>query len=206
MQTLFKLTYSLVVAILFILLVILGIRTFYDEPEAPEYPLPSIRSIGVEVPPEPPGTGGPLYCDLDRCFKGDRELTAEDEAELTEEERLFIQEERRFQEQLREYEDERADYHRNVFILASVLGVAAIALGLYLFRRVEAIPLGLLLGGLGVVIFGWVQAAEDFGEIGEALLFAVVAVGLGIVLAAGYRFLGLVRPTGGDGGQGEGDE
>ena len=34
MQTLFKLTYSLVVAILFILLVILGIRTFYDEPEA----------------------------------------------------------------------------------------------------------------------------------------------------------------------------
>ena len=83
----------------------------------------------------------------------------------------------------------------------SVVAVGvAILLGLYLFRRVEATPLGLLLGGLGVVIFGWVQAAEDFGEIGEALLFAVVAVGLGIVLAAGYRFLGLVRPTGGNGG------
>ena len=203
MQTLFKLTYSLVVAILFILLVILGIRAFYDEPEAPEFRASLIR---VEVPPEP-GTGEPLFCEPDgRCFKGDRELTAEDEAELTEEERLFIQEERRFQEQLREYEDERADYHRNVFILASVLGVAAIALGLYLFRRVEAIPLGLLMGGLGVVIFGWVQAAEDFGEIGEALLFAVVAVGLVIVLAAGYRFLGLVRPTGGDGDRGGGDE
>ncbi len=208
MQTLFKLTYSLVVAILFILLVILGIRAFYDEPEEPSHPIRTvpIDAIDVEVPPEP-GTGEPLFCDRDgRCFKGDRELTAEDEAELTEEERLFIQEERRFQEQLREYEDERADYHRNVFILASVLGVAAIALGLYLFRRVEAIPLGLLLGGLGVVIFGWIQAAEDFGEIGEALLFAVVAVGLGIVLAAGYRFLGLVRPTGDDGGQGEGKE
>ena len=208
MQTLFKLTYSLVVAILFILLVILGIRTFYDEPEEPSYPtrpLP-IEAIDVEVPPAP-GRGEPLYCDRDgRCFKGDRELTAEDEAELTEEERLYIQEQRRFQEQRRDYEDERADYHRNVFILTSVLGVAAVAGGLYLFRRVEAMPLGLLLGGLGVVIFGWVQAAEDFGEIGEALLFAVVAVGLGIVLAAGYRFLGLVRPTGGDGGQGEGDE
>ena len=204
MQTLFKLTYSLVVAILFILLVILGIRAFYDEPEEPSHPIRPL-AIDVEVPPAP-GTGEPLYCDLDRCFKGDRELTAEDEAELTEEERLHIQEERRFQEQRRDYEDERADFHRNVFILASVLGVAAIALGLYLFRRVEAIPLGLLLGGLGVVIFGWVQAAEDFGEIGEALLFAVVAVGLGIVLAAGYRFLGLVRPTGGDGGQGDGDE
>ncbi len=200
MQTLFKLTYSLVVAILFILLVILGIRTFYDEPEAPEYPAPPIRLIGAEAPPEP-GTGEPLYCDRDgRCFMGDRELTAEDEAELTEEERLYIQEQRQFQERQRKYEDERVDYHRNVFIVASVLGVAAIALGLYLFRRVEAMPLGLLLGGLGVVIFGWVQAAEDFGEIGEALLFAVVAVGLGIVLAAGYRFLGLIRPTGGNGG------
>ena len=200
MQTLFKLTHSLVVAILFILLVILGIRTFYDEPEAPEYPAPAIRSIGIEAPPQP-GTGEPLYCDRDgRCFKGDRELTAEDEAELTEEERLYIQEQRQFQERQRKYEDERVDYHRNVFILASVLGVAAIALGLYLFRRVEAMPLGLLLGGLGVVIFGWVQAAEDFGEIGEAPLFAVVAVGLGVVLAVGYRFLGLRGLGDGNGG------
>ena len=48
MQTLFKLTYSLVVAILFILLVILGIRAFYDEPEAPEFRASLIR---VEAPP-----------------------------------------------------------------------------------------------------------------------------------------------------------
>ncbi len=202
MQTLFKLTYSLVVAILFILLVILGIRTFYDEPEAPEYPAPIIRLIGIEVPPEP-GRGEPLYCKLDRCFKGDRELTAEDEAELTEEERLYIQEERQFQEQRRGYEDERLDYRRNVFILASVLGVAAVAGGLYLFRRVEAMPLGLLLGGLGVVIFGWAQAAEEFGEIGVAPVFVVVAIGLGIVLAAGYRFLGLREPGDGNGGDGQ---
>ncbi len=48
MKTLFKLTYSLVVAILFILLVILGIRTFYDEPEAPEFRASLIR---VDAPP-----------------------------------------------------------------------------------------------------------------------------------------------------------
>ena len=123
MQTLFKLTYSLVVAILFILFVILGIRTFYDEPEEPSYPIRPlpIEAIDVEVPPAP-GRGETLYCDLDRCFKGGRELTAEDEAELTEEERLYIQEERRFQEQRRGYEDERVDYRRNVFMVASVLG------------------------------------------------------------------------------------
>ena len=87
-----------------------------------------------------------------------------------------------------------------MFILASFLGVAAVAGGLYLFRRVEAMPLGLLLGGLGVVIFGWAQAAPDFGEIGLAPLFVVVAIGLGIVLAAGYRFLGVREPGDGNGG------
>ena len=199
MQTLFKLTYSLVVAILFILFVILGIRTFYDEPEAPDDPARAINPTRVDFPPQP-GTGEPLYCDLDRCFKGNRELTAEDEAELTEEERLYVQEERLLQEQRRGYEEERADYRRNVFILASVLGVGAVAGGLYLFRRVEAMPLGLLLGGLGVVNYAWVQAAPDFGEIGLAPLFVVVAIGLGIVLAAGYRFLGPREPGDGNGG------
>ena len=35
MQTLFKLSYSLTVAIMLVLFVILGTRTFYDEPEDP---------------------------------------------------------------------------------------------------------------------------------------------------------------------------
>ena len=192
MQTLFKLAYSLTVAILLVLFVILGTRTFYDEPESPQYP-------SVAFPVEKPG-GEPLYCDFDgRCFKGGKELTAEDEEKLTEQERLYIREQRQYNERQREYEDERADYHRNVFIIASVLGVAAVSAGLYLFRRVEAMPLGLVLGGLGVVIFGWVQAAEDFGEIGMAPLFAVVGVGLAIVLTAGYWLLG-TRPAGEDGG------
>ncbi len=35
MQTVFKLAYSLAVAILFVLFMILGTQTFYAEPEAP---------------------------------------------------------------------------------------------------------------------------------------------------------------------------
>ena len=191
MQTLFKLAYSLTVAILLVLFVILGTRTFYDEPEAPTF---SFRPVPQK--PIGEGPGEPPYCDFDgRCFKGDREITPEGEADLTQEERDYIQEQREQNRRQREYEDDRVDYHRNVFIIASVLGVAAVSAGLYLFRRVEAMPLGLVLGGLGVVIYGWAQAAEDFGEIGMAPLFAVVGVGLVIVLAAGYRFLGLARPA-----------
>ncbi len=42
------------------------------------------------------------------------------------------------------------------------------------------------------------EPAEDFGEMGTAPLFGVVAAGLAVILAAGCRFLGLVRP--GEGG------
>ena len=146
MATAFKLAYSVAVAILLVLFVVVGTRTVYEAPELPE---------------QPSGYSPGAY-----------------EA----------------------YEEERADYHRNVFIMASVLGVVAAAAGLYLYRRAEAMPLGLVLGSIGIVIFGWVEAAEDFDRIGMAPLFIVVAIGLGAVLAAGYWFLGSRGTPAGNGG------
>lgn len=140
MNTSFRMAYSLAVAILLILFVILGTRTFYEEPNGATFYNPA----GAQ-----------------------------------------------------QYENDRVDYHRNVFIVASAFGVAAMAAGVYLFRRVEAIPLGLVLGGIGVVIFGWAQTSGDDGEVSAAPLFAVVTVGLGVVLAAGYWFLGSHRTPGG---------
>ena len=196
MQTLFKLSYSLTVAILLVLFVILGTRTFYDEPEPPTYP--STKTPPLEGRPV---LGKELHCDSDQCYLNGQALTQQEEEELlTTGERDYLRQQREFNQKSVEYQDDRVDYHRNVFVIASVLGVASVAAGLYLFRRVEAMPLGLVLGGLGVVIFGWAQAAEDFGEIGMAPLFAVVAVGLAIVLAAGYRFLGSTRRADEDGG------
>ena len=184
MATAFELGYSLVVAVLFVLLVILGILTFYKEP------LPPSRSVEPYIVP-----GEELLsCDFEaHCYKGGRELTLEDEAQLTEGERLFVQERREFYQRYQDYEDDEADHDRNVSVLATALGVTAVVVGLYLFQRIEALPLGLLVGGIGVVLFGWAHAAEEFGEIDLAPLFAVAAVGLAIVLAAGYRFLGLAR-------------
>lgn len=199
MQNAFRFGYSLAVAILFVLFVILGIRTFYDEPEGPEHPE---ERFGFE-----PFPAGPIFCEPDgRCFN-DRtgEELNEEEARQARQEQIEREEEsqREFEEFETERQafisDERAPYHRNVFIVAQLLGVAAIAVGLYLFRRVEGIPLGLLLGGLGVVIFGWAQAVEDFGEIGMAPLFVTVTIGLAIVLAAGYQFLRLAAPGAKDG-------
>ncbi len=196
MQIVFRLAYSLAVAILFVLFVILGTRTFYSEPESPQYPAPS-RFPVVEKPPLPP-----VSCDFQSGFcydpKTDAKVSLEEAQRLYPGEvaaQLAAQEEARiaqleFETKVQKYLDDRADYHRVVFIVASLLGVLAVAAAVYLFGRVDAMPLGLILGGIGVIIFGWVDAAEDFDEIGMAPLFIVVAIGLGAVLAAGYRFLG----------------
>ncbi len=182
MQTAFRIAYSLVVAILFVLFVVLGIRTFYAEPEAPHFS-PKI-SPGLAM----------IFCEPEgRCFISDgpdrREISPDDPS-LTEDQRSFLREQQEYYQKQSAYEDERPDYHRNVFIIATVLGVLAVSAGLYLFRRVEAVPFGLLMGGIGVITYGWAQAAGDFDQIGEAPLFVMVTIGLVAILAAGHFFLG----------------
>jgi len=185
MDIAFKTGYSLVVAILLVLVVILGMRTFYDEPDYPVYP-------NQDAPP--PFIEKKIYCEplRDVCYVQGVEATPELEATLSDAEKSYLQDQREFAEKQRDFENERKDYFRNVFIIATALGVAAIGAALFLFfRRVEAMPLGLLLGGIGVVIYGWIESARGPDEaVGTAPLFAVVAVGLAAVLAAGYWFLG----------------
>ena len=183
MQVVFRLAYSLAVAILFVLFVILGTRTFYDEPDAPVYPTAA----------SPYFAGSPEISCIVReavCYRVDQVSGPKFDQRLPLEEAraMYPDVVRGFEEADRvqrdyetayeEYLDDRVDYRRNVFIVANVLGVMAVGAALYLFRRVDAMPLGLLLGGIGVVIFGWVQASDDFDEIGRAScrerVFAVV--------------------------------
>jgi hypothetical protein len=77
-----------------------------------------------------------------------------------------------------------------VFITAAVLGVAAIAAGVALYRRVEGMPLGLVLGGIGAVVYGWAESSDGPGDVGSAPMFILALVGLVIVLGVGYWFLG----------------
>jgi len=136
MATAFRVVCSLAIAILFIVAVIYGISTFYDEPARPA----------------------------------------------------------RYYEDYDSYRNLLADYHRDVFIVSVGLGAAAIAIGVYMFRRIEALPLGSLMGGVGVVLYGWAQAGSYFGDIGAGPFFATAATALIVVLVLGYRFLGLRGP------------
>lgn len=185
MQIAFRIVYAGAVAILVVLFVVLGTLTFYPEPDSPwDDGFGGRPPMGVDS----------LYCEGDgSCYLDGRLLTAEDEARLNEEQRAYVQEYRDFQVRVREYEDDRVDHSRNVFIAASILGAVAVVAGLSLFRRIEAMPLGLLLGGFGVVLFGWIQAGDEFDEMGAAPPFIAVTIGLAAVLAAGYYFLNVRR-------------
>jgi lipopolysaccharide export LptBFGC system permease protein LptF len=185
MQVLFRLAYALVVGILISLFVVLGTHTFYDEPDFPDY-----------RPSSPPGTGKNLYCDGTDCYVDGQLLTPSLEQSLSAPEKAALEDAREFQRAQRDYEKDREDYFRNVFIIAHAIGIAAIAVGLYLYRRVEALPLGLLLGGIGAVIYGWVESSRGPDTMGTAPLFVAVTVGLVVVLGAGYWFLGVKEGSG----------
>jgi hypothetical protein len=185
-QIAFRIVYACAVAILVVLFVVLGTLTFYPEPDSPyEHDFLGGR---------PPMGVDSLYCDPGgSCYLDNALLTPEGEARLNEEQRAYVQESRDFQARLREYEDDRVDHSRNVFMAASILGAAAIVAGVSFFRRIEAMPLGLLLGGFGVVLFGWIQAGDEFNEMGTAPPFIAVSIGLAAVLVAGYYFLNVRR-------------
>jgi hypothetical protein len=159
---LIKLFYAASIASLLVLLVAFGVRTFYEGPQAPEFPLPPMRPVIVA----PDGSQA-----------------------RTPEQVEFESAQRQFQEDSRRYEDERADYHRVVFLIAAVIGIAAIAAGLALPSRLDALRLGLVAGGLGTLIYGVIQAQGDLDNAAPELIFVVVALGLALVGYAGYRWL-----------------
>ena len=174
MTTLIKLFYAGAIAALLVLLVAFGIRTFYVAPEEPQFPQtpPNLfRQPAALATPSPDGQPAPTPT-------------------LTPEQGQYEQDQEQYRRDYEAYEDERADYRRNVFLISSLFGVLAIAAGLYLNEKVDAIRLGLVAGGLGTILYAVVQAGGDLDDAGSAVVFAVALLGFALILGAGYRWLG----------------
>jgi hypothetical protein len=196
MQTGFKLAYGLGVGLLFVLSVVMGARLFYDQPEEPIYP--NYPAVSVN-----------LNCDFTfgQCTRFAPNKQQEERITLDEARTMYPDEfvvvERLYEVQ-QEYEAAQEEFHdddvrrtQNVLAATSILGALAIAAGLVLYQRVEAMPMGLLLGGLGSVIYGFVESRRHYEEIGAAPVFLAAVFGFVVLLAAGYWFL---RPRSGLGG------
>ena len=168
MVIVFRLAYALAVAIFFILVVIFGQRIVFSEPEFP----PPVLAPSYDV-----------YCTESGCYGNGTEL---DEADDTPRSGVVVQ----YVQTFRTYYDDGDEYSRNVFVVSVLLGMTAIAAGVYLFRRVEALALGLVLGGIGVVIYGWVESSWAEGKMGDTHAFIAAAIGFVVLAAGGYWFLG----------------
>ena len=196
MQNWFHLAYSLGVALLFVLAVVMGARTFFDQPGDPVYPYyPMIsKSLSCDFVLEQCASYLPDQQREERLSLQDARTRYPDEFRAVE---LEHQAQQEYEVALEEFHDDDVARSQAVLMLSSLLGVAAIAAGLYLFPRVDAMPLGLLLGGLGSVIYGAVESRDHYEEIGAAPVFATAAVGFVVLLAAGYWLLRPRRTEGG---------
>ncbi len=135
--------------------------------------------LGIRTAYEPPD--GPSYSAPSRIVYPP--------GPVVDEEMTAFEEERQYQEKWRQYQEDRQDYRRNVFLIAGLIGLGSIASGVALSKRLDAMRLGLIVGGVATFIYSFAQAGEDIDDIAATAILPVAAVGLAALLLLGYRRL-----------------
>ena len=95
-----------------------------------------------------------------------------------------------------QFEDAREDYLRNVSATAAAVGIAAVLVGAVRSRFIPVVPLGLMLGGLGAVMYGVAKWVSGPAALSASALFIIVAVGLILLVVAGYWRFGILDSGG----------
>ena len=154
-----RVIYVLAIAVALVLLVVAGVEAFYPAPQYPEY-------TGYPMPPL--DYDSPEYDEWQQ------------EYEEWQQEWMEIQE---------EYRQEAAVHDRNIFLIVLPLGAVFAIGGTFLQRRLDIFGAGLILGGIGTMIFAIVPYDLD-----TKLRFVGIAVALAVLVFVGYKvFLSLRR-------------
>ena len=161
-----RVIYVLAIAGLLIALVIAGVEAFYPAPEYPDFP------------------GYPRYLDPPPAYNSTE--YEEWEQQWREAEREAEEE---YQQALEEYQQEAAARDKNIFFIVLPLGAVFAVGGTFLQRRLDIFGAGLILGGMGTMIFSIVPYDLD-----NTLRFIGIAVTLAVLIFVGYKvFLSLKR-------------
>ncbi len=83
-----------------------------------------------------------------------------------------------------EYEDKSEFYNRNVFFIASGIGILTIILALIF--AVESVSTGFLGGGVLLIIYGTIRY---WGEMSDVYRTIMLAIALGVLIWTGYKRL-----------------
>ena len=153
-----RVVYALAIGIFVVMTVAFGLVSFYQQPDRPEFP-----RVAIARPFAQPG------------------------AELTEAEKKQVVEFDAAQEAARVeydaayevYRDELATYSRNALALVTLIGLVFIIGGLTAAGALDTLRIGLMLGGLGSLLWGLGYAASDAGSVTMfiAALLALLVLG-----------------------------
>jgi len=86
------------------------------------------------------------------------------------------------------HQQETAVYHRSIFFIVLPLGVVFAIGGAYIRRKLDIFGAGLILGGMGTMIYAIVPDDLD-----SKLRFAGIAVALAVLLFVGYKVFNSLR-------------
>ncbi|MFU8795962.1 MAG: hypothetical protein ACNA7X_01515 [Dehalococcoidia bacterium] len=164
-MTFVRAVYAVAIGGLIVMLVIFGVEAFYPAPPRPTPP--AFPPVVLE-----PGRGGPeqscvvLYPGLDD--------QASDEWKQEWDEWK--------QEWDRLYEEYRSLHHRSIFLVVLPLGALVAVGGTFVRRRLNIFGAGLVLGGMGTMIYAIVPS-----ELDSLLRFVGIAVALVVLVLVGFR-------------------
>jgi len=88
------------------------------------------------------------------------------------------------------YQQEAAVYHRNIFFIVLPLGAVFAVVGTFVRRRLDIFGVGLILGGIGTMIF----ALTPY-DLNNILRFAGIAATLAVLVFVGYKVFFSLRRT-----------
>jgi len=147
-----RVIYIVAIAVMLVLLVITGIHAFYPPPPYPDYP---------EYPDHPPAYNSTEYEEWEQQWR-----EAEEE----------------YQQDVEEYHQEAAVHNRNIFFIVLPLGVVFAVGGTFIRRRVDIFGAGLILGGIGTMIF-----PIALNDLDNTMRFVGIAVVLVVLIFVGYK-------------------
>jgi hypothetical protein len=89
-----------------------------------------------------------------------------------------------------EYQQKVATHDKNIFFIVLPLGVVFAVVGTFVQRRLSIFGAGLILGGMGTMIFAVVPY-----DLGNILRFIGIAVALAVLVFVGYKVFFSLRKS-----------
>jgi hypothetical protein len=154
---------GLATAVILGALINLGIKAFYPEPVAPNYP-------------NTPVAVAPCASNDLACEKSQADISNQQQAT--------------FNQQEQAYTDQMNVYNKNLFIIANVIGIVMFAFGFWLIfggiaLASNAVPVGIMLAGLWSIIYGY---ARGWGSVDDQLKFFIGLV-IAVLVIGGSMWL-----------------